>query len=320
MEKTLFLTLAASLLMPLTAIHAAESLEQQFQNPPEEAKPSFGPEIRLKPVLPRVFGSKMILQRDREVPVWGWAEPGEEVAVSFAGQVKKTKADAHGKWIVKLAPMPASAESRTMVVKGNNEVRFDDVLVGEVWLASGQSNMYWTWGDILPEQHIPAKGLPGVDWESCMTLNTTWGYNEHDHAWKSSQVIIRNLVDIASKGGNYLLNIGPKGDGTIPKETVDAFSALGKWMDVNSESIRGTTASPVEKYSFDGRITTKGKVHYLSVFKRPDKGVITVPIVAKKATLLAGGQSLAVTAGPSETSIELPAELPDPVATVIRLE
>lgn len=91
-------------------------------------------------------------------------------------------------------------------------------------------------------------------------------------------------------------------------------------MDVNSESIRGTTASPVEKYSFDGRITTKGKIHYLSVFKRPEKGVITVPIAAKKATLLAGGQSLTVTTGPSETSIVLPAELPDPVATVIRLE
>jgi alpha-L-fucosidase len=91
-------------------------------------------------------------------------------------------------------------------------------------------------------------------------------------------------------------------------------------MDVNSESIVGTTASPVEKYCFDGRITTKGKVHYLFVFKRPEKGVITVPFIAKKATLLVGGHSLALTAGPSETSIELPAELPDPVATVIRLE
>jgi len=177
------------------------------------------------------------------------------------------------------------------------------------------------YGDfVTPEQHIPTNGLPGVDWESCMTLNTTWGYNEHDHAWKSSKEIIRNLIDIASKGGNYLLNIGPKGDGTIPQETVDIFTALGKWMDVNSESIVGTTASPVAKYSFDGRITTKGKVHYLSVFKRPEKGLITVPFIAKKATILVGGHSLALTAGPSETSIELPAELPDPVATVIRLE
>ncbi len=177
------------------------------------------------------------------------------------------------------------------------------------------------YGDfVTPEQHIPAKGLPGVDWESCMTLNTTWGYNEHDHAWKSSQTIIRNLVDIASKGGNYLLNIGPKGDGSIPQETVDVFSALGTWMQVNSESILGTTASSVEKYSFDGRITTKGKIHYLFVFTRPKEGVITVPFTANKATLLAGGHPLKLTADSSQTSIELPAKLPDPAATVIRLE
>ncbi|HWH71255.1 MAG TPA: alpha-L-fucosidase, partial [Candidatus Sulfotelmatobacter sp.] len=60
------------------------------------------------------------------------------------------------------------------------------------------------YGDfITPEQHIPATGMPGVDWETCMTLNTTWGYSEHDHAWKSDQTLIRNLIDIASKGGNY---------------------------------------------------------------------------------------------------------------------
>jgi len=91
-------------------------------------------------------------------------------------------------------------------------------------------------------------------------------------------------------------------------------------MTVNSESNRGTTASPVADYSFDGRITTKGKVHYLFVFNRPEKGVITLPFAVKKATLLAGENSLAVTAGPAETSIALPAQLPDPVATVIRLK
>jgi alpha-L-fucosidase len=67
------------------------------------------------------------------------------------------------------------------------------------------------YGDfITPEQHIPATGTPGVDWETCMTLSTTWGYSEHDHAWKSDGTLIRNVVDIAGKGGNYLLNIGPK--------------------------------------------------------------------------------------------------------------
>jgi alpha-L-fucosidase len=67
-----------------------------------------------------------------------------------------------------------------------------------------------------PEQTIPSTGVPGVDWEVCMTMNTTWGYSEHDHAWKSDETLIHNLIDIVSKGGNYLLNIGPKGDGSIP--------------------------------------------------------------------------------------------------------
>ena len=80
-----------------------------------------------------------------------------------------------------------------------------------------------------------------------MTLNTTWGYSEHDHAWKSDETLIRNLIDIASKGGNYLLNIGPKGDGSVPAESVKSMQAIGAWMKVNGEAIYGTTASPFAK-------------------------------------------------------------------------
>jgi sialate O-acetylesterase len=90
--------------------------------------------------LPSIFTDHMVLQRDKAVPVWGKATPGEEITVEFAGQKKTTKADAGGKWMVKLDPMPANAEPQ--VLKAGN-VSVQDVLIGEVWLASGQSNMEW---------------------------------------------------------------------------------------------------------------------------------------------------------------------------------
>ena len=94
-------------------------------------------------VLPKVISHKMILQRGVEAPIWGWADQGESVKVSFAGQTKTAVPDENGKWMVKLDPLKASSENRTMTIKGSNEIKLDDVLVGEVWLASGQSNMEW---------------------------------------------------------------------------------------------------------------------------------------------------------------------------------
>lgn len=93
--------------------------------------------------LPSIFTDHMVLQRDKAVPIWGKAVPSEEVVVEFAGQKKTTKADANGKWTIKLNPMPANATPQ--VLKAGN-VAVQDVLVGEVWLASGQSNMEWEMG------------------------------------------------------------------------------------------------------------------------------------------------------------------------------
>jgi sialate O-acetylesterase len=93
--------------------------------------------------LPNIFGSHMVLQRDQKDPVWGWAAPGEEVTVTIAGQTKTAKAGADGAWKVVLDPLPAGGPL-TLSVKGNNTVTFDDVLVGEVWVCSGQSNMQMT--------------------------------------------------------------------------------------------------------------------------------------------------------------------------------
>ena len=92
--------------------------------------------------LPTILSDHMVLQRDMELPIWGWAEPGEEVSVVVAGQTHTTTADAEGNWRVTLDPL-SLGEPLTMVVEGNNRLEVTDILVGEVWLCSGQSNMQW---------------------------------------------------------------------------------------------------------------------------------------------------------------------------------
>jgi alpha-L-fucosidase len=179
------------------------------------------------------------------------------------------------------------------------------------------------YGDfITPEQHIPDTGMPGVDWETCMTLNTTWGYSEHDHAWKSDETLIRNLVDIAGKGGNYLLNIGPKGDGSVPDESVRSMRAIGAWMTVNGEAIYGTRASLFSRLPW-GRSTTKGRTVYLHVFDWPANRTLTVPGLmtrAEAARLLAGAVPLEATTTEAGLVLKLPARAPDPIASVIAVE
>ncbi len=173
---------------------------------------------------------------------------------------------------------------------------------------------------ITPEQHIPESGISEADWETCMTMNGVWGYSVHDQDWKSPEAIIRKLVDIASKGGNFLLNVGPTGDGSIPQPSIDTMTAIGKWMDTNAEAIRGTTQSPLGIPNFDGRITTKGKTHYLHLFSRPATGEISIKLPGTKATLLTSGEVLKVARKGEQAIIHLPPTLPDPIASVIRLE
>src|SRR5258706_13592295 len=96
---------------------------------------------RANVTLPDVISDAMVLQQNQKVPIWGNADPGENITVNFAGQTKTATASADGKWLVKLNPMHANATPATMTIAGKNTIELKNVLVGEVWLVAGQSNM-----------------------------------------------------------------------------------------------------------------------------------------------------------------------------------
>jgi len=118
-----------------------------------------------------------------------------------------------------------------------------------------------------PEQNIPPSAIQGRLWETCMTMNDTWGYKKNDHNWKSDQDLIQKLVDICSKGGNFLLNVGPTAEGTIPEPAIQRLRQIGRWLRHNGESVYGTTKSPWLRYSFAGCCTVKGSTLYVHVFE-----------------------------------------------------
>jgi len=177
-----------------------------------------------------------------------------------------------------------------------------------------------------PEQFIPATGYPGGrDWETCMTMNDTWGYKSYDHNWKSSTDLIRNLIDIASKGGNYLLNVGPTNLGEIPGPSVERLKAVGAWMKGNSKAIYATTPSPFKKLAW-GRCTTKVRdddaTLYLHVFDWPTDGKLLVPGLKSEvlaASLLADGRRLATTVTADGVTISVPTKAPDAISSTVVL-
>lgn len=176
-----------------------------------------------------------------------------------------------------------------------------------------------------PEQHIPATGFKDRDWEVCMTMNDTWGFKSYDHNWKSTNTILHQLCDIVSKGGNFLLNVGPTAEGEIPQESIERLEAVGRWIEVNGEAIYATEASPFHRLPW-GRCTRKsspeGTTLYFHVFDWPEDGKLFIPGLkssVQSAVLLAGGAKVPAIAGTDGVTLHLPAQAPDPDVSVIRV-
>ena len=181
------------------------------------------------------------------------------------------------------------------------------------------------------EQRIPAAGQTGRPLEVNMTINNSWGFNANDLNWKSSQTLIRNISDIASKDGNYLLNIGPMADGTIPQPEVDRLLAMGKWLKTNGEAIYATRGGIYVQTPAWGRTTQKvrpdgGTTLYVHVWTWPADGKVLLTGV--KAAPRSGKMLVAEGGGAAVTSalttqglvLTLPGAAPDPDASVAALE
>ncbi len=232
----------------------------------------------------------------------------------------------------------------------NDEEKYDGAhilrMIGDIQPATLVNDRLGVDGDYeTPEQFIPAaiptKGvrLTGIDpvvsrllkttvpraedfrlWETCMTINNTWAYNKNDHDFKSSRTLIRGLVEVASRGGNLLLNVGPQPDGQIQPEFQERLKAIGAWLTLNGDSIYGTTYGPVQ--NVQGLRTTAGpKTLYIHLFDWTPPLCVVPGIDARvvSARLLANGTLLKFRQSEAKLEIEIPSSAPDPDVSVIAL-
>ena len=139
-------------------------------------------------------------------------------------------------------------------------------------------------GDTMtPEKHVPAKGYPDTDWETCMTVGDKWGYNRYDTKIKSVETVVRQLQECAAKGGNLLLNIGPEADGSVPEEIKKVFRGVGKWLRTNGEAIYGTRPY----FGFEGVLATQSEDGNAIYVFLPPAGT-PLPVAVPSGEILGG--------------------------------
>ena len=167
-----------------------------------------------------------------------------------------------------------------------------------------------------PENYIPPTGIPGADWESCITMNHSWGYAADDHDYKTVSDMVRKLVDITSKGGAMLLNVGPDGRGRMPDEAVTRLRGIGDWLKVNGEALYGCRASVFPQLPAWGRYTVKDDPYgknamlYAIVFDPPKDGRLVFPGLTTKIRH-------AYKLGDTKTSLEISYD--NPLTPVVHL-
>jgi len=181
---------------------------------------------------------------------------------------------------------------------------------------------------------------PGFEWENPGSMNTSYGYNQNDHNWVSAQEIIFRLADIVSKGGNYLLNVGPTSEGIIPQPSIDRLVEVGAWMDINGEAIYGTSVWKVhgekadpgkgdgKAAAFNMHFTAKGKTIYVICLGWPEKEVLvkslgrkeTPAVEIKSVSMLGSGEEIKGSQGDGGLALTVPKEKPCKYAFVYKLE
>jgi len=172
-----------------------------------------------------------------------------------------------------------------------------------------------------PEQHV--RGEPaGRAWETCMTMNDSWGYHKADDNWKTPKQILRYLITCARDGGNYLLNIGPKPDGSVPEESVHILNVVGEWMDKYGHTIYGAEPCDVKRSCF-ANFTRKGTTLYVHIHFWPGEewAIGGIRTKVKSAKLLPEGEPVKFEQNEFHVRFkDLPSEAPDNPISVLELE